>query len=137
MPLLKRLKFHLQLWDGIWSIPLTMVSFIAMGVLIQHFFTNPGDPQGGPGFYDPSFLQAAFYASCMQVFVNTMVWFGVYFNWRHVWRYYKGKRKDDGTIENKSKNDFDNLTPWRRIVLLLSLYSFLSVEWIVLFLTLK
>jgi hypothetical protein len=155
---LKRIKFHLQLWDGIWSVPLGMLLFLGCGVFLQTIFYNRDDPQGGPGFYDPSFLQSAFYASCMQVFINFVVWLGIHFNFRRIKHYHTGQptwtstgqrpgqpltagdRKshaageipsDQVHIDNHSKRDFELLSPWQRLVLLFALYAFYSAEWLV------
>jgi hypothetical protein len=125
---MKKFKVLLQLWDGIWSIPLAMFSFLFVGVALQYFFTDPNDPQGGPGFYDPSFLQAAFYGAAMLVFINFVAWMGIYFNFRGLFRYYKGTKNADGTVTNLSKEDFKALKPWQRIVLLLFLYLFFSLD---------
>jgi hypothetical protein len=128
----KKAKFLLSLYDGVWSIPLALVMFIGSGLLIQRFFTDPSTPESAPGFYDPSFIQAAFYTSFICVFINFTVWMGMYFNFRGVWRYFVGKKK--GTVvQNLSKDDFTNITAWQRILVLLALYSFLSVEWLFLF----
>lgn len=137
MKLLKKAKFLLQLWEGIWSVPIAMLSFLVFGVLLQWVFTNPDDPQGTPGFYDPSFLQVAFYATAMQVFINFVVWLGFYFNFRGIWRYYIGYKDEGGKVVNNSKEDFLNILPWQRIALLLSLYFLLSLEWVVLFALLR
>lgn len=146
---LKKLKFHLQLWDGVWSVPLGMALFIGFGVLLQRFFYNPADPEGAPGFYDPSFLQSMFYASAVQVFINLVVWLGIHFNFRRVKHYHSGTAKityqtdsrpiadQEGCIENKSKQDFESLEPWQRLKLLLFLYCFLSVEYILVWVHLK
>jgi hypothetical protein len=127
---LKKLRFHLQLWDGIWSIPFMFGAFIFFGVVLQHFF-----PQAG--FYDPSFLQAAVFATAVVLFMNTTIWVMIYLNWRHLWRYYKGRKLDDGQVVNQSKVDFENLKPWQRIGALLFMYCFSCSLWVVLFLTLK
>lgn len=126
---LKKLKFHLQLWDGLWSIPLMFAAFVLFGVGIQHVF-----PQAG--FYDPSFLQAAVYATAILLFMNTTVWVMMYLNWRGLWRYYKG-RKIDGQVINESKKDFETLRPWQKISVLLFVYCYSCTLWVVLFLTLK
>jgi hypothetical protein len=134
MNILSKLKKHLQLWDGLWSILLGAVIFFVCGWIVQLFFTNPNDPQGSPGFYDPSFIQAAAYASFIQVCVNTAVLLGMYFNFRGVWRYlYGSKDKAGNALENASKKDFNSLQPWQKIVCSLSLYLLLSLEWLVLF----
>jgi hypothetical protein len=134
MKVFDRLKRHLQLWDGIWSILVGALIFFVVGSLIQVVFTNPADPQGAPGFYDPSFIQAAAYASFIQVCVNTAVLLGMYFNFRGVWRYLYGNKDREGhSVENQSKSDFKTLKAWQKIVLSLSLYLLLSLEWLVLF----
>lgn len=134
---IKKAKYFLQLWDFAWSVPLAMLAFFLFGVALQVVFYNPDDPQGAPGSYDPSFLQVAFYASAMQVFCNGMVFLGMHFNFRGIWRYYKGHTSDDGTVENYSKNDFKAMEPWQRIGFLFLLYFGLSAEWLVLFFALK
>jgi hypothetical protein len=138
--LFKRAKFLLQLWDAVWSFPLAIALFIGFGALLQWIFYNPQDPQGGPGFYDPSFLQLAIYAGAMQVAANFCVMVCFYFDFRGIWRYYIGRKKspeENGEIENLSKNDFNQLAPWQRIKVLLFLYCFLSAEWLFLFSALK
>lgn len=135
---IKHIRFMLQLWDGVWSIPLAALLFLGSGYLLQWIFTDPVSGQGGPGFYDPSFIQAGFYASLMCVFVNTVAWWGLYFNFRAVWRYYVGRRnKEDGKVLNLSKDDFLKQKPWVKIVLLIGLYVFFSVEWFSLFVLLR
>lgn len=131
-PILKRLRYLLSLYDGVWAIPAAAGAFILGGIVLQKLFSNPDDPQGGPGFYDPSFLQLALYVTCMQVFLNFTVWLGIKFNFRGLWIYYKGKRVA-GSIENQSKADFLNLLSWQRIVILLFVYCFLSLQWLLLF----
>ena len=133
----KKLRFYLQLWSAIWSLPLAMISFVGFGILIQWLFTSPGDPQGGPGFYDPSFLQAAFYASAMMVFCDVAVWLGIYFTFRHIFHYYTGHLDQDANVINPSKTDFDGLKPWQKILVLFGLYTGFTVQWIVLFMMLK
>lgn len=135
---LKKWRFMLQLWDGVWSIPLGILIFLGSGHVIQWFFADPMSGQGAPGFYDPSFIQAGFYASLMCVMINSVVWWGLYFNFRAVWRYYVGRRdKETGKVLNLSKDDFLNLKLWQRIAVLLGLYSFFSAEWFFLFVLLR
>lgn len=135
---IKKVRFMLQLWDGVWSVPLGAALFWGSGMLIQWLFADPSG-QSAPGFYDPSFIQAGFYASFMCVFINAVAWFGLYFNFRAVWRYYVGRRnKDTGKVENLSKDEFlIKLKPWQRIALLIGLYCFFSVEWFFLFVLLR
>ncbi len=129
----KRLKFFLQLWDGIWSVPIALSLFLIIGVIIQAFYTDGLDTGGGPGFYDPSFIQAAFYVSAMMVFSNFMVWLGIYFNFRGIFRYFIGKKNEEGVVVNQSKEDFKKLQPWQRIGILFFLYFSLLGTWLLLF----
>ena len=130
---LRKTRFFLQLWQGFWAAPLAMLLFIAVGYLLQNIFTNPDDPQGGPGFYDPSFLQKVFYVTAIQVFMDFCIWIGIYFNFRGVWRFYVGKKQQDGTVRNESKEEFEKLLPWQKIAVLLFIYSLLGSQWLVLF----
>lgn len=130
---MKKLKHWLLLWDGVWSIPLAIFAFTICGIVVQWWFGDPLNPETTPGFYDPSFIQAAFLASLMLVFVNFTAWLGLYFNFRAVWRYFVGEKKADGTISNKSKEDFLNLSSWQRILLLVFLYVLLCAVWLLLF----
>jgi hypothetical protein len=133
---LRYAKFYLQLWDGIWSIPLAIVAVVGIGFGIQLFYTDPTDMgQNAPGFWDPVFFQTMFYVAAIQVFVNFIVWLGMYFNFRGLFRYFKGVKQANSVV-NKSKEDFLNLKAWQRLVLLLFVYCFLSVEFFALLLLL-
>ena len=133
---IKYIRFMLQLWDAFWSIPVAIFLFLGSGYLIQWFFADPTG-QNAPGFYDPSFIQAAFYTSFLMVFINTTVWFGLYFNFRAVWRYYVGRRMKEGEskgkVLNPSKDDFLLLKGWQKIAILVGLYFLFSAEWLFLF----
>lgn len=113
---LKKLKFKLQLWDGIWSVPLAAFAFMIVGVLLQWIFGE------SVGFYDPSFLQAAFLSSFILILFNSIAFFGLYFNFKHLFKYY---RRD-------SRKEFDNLPPWLKISFLLFLYVFYIVVLVIL-----
>lgn len=117
---MERVSYHLSLWNGIWSIPLALALFLGLGIIGQHFFGE------GVGFYDPAFWQAALLAAGEFLFFNTIAFFTLYFCFRHIWRYYKGSRYDTD-IKTKAREDFNDLTPWQKIVLLLFLYCFFIV----------
>ena len=131
----RKFLFHLQLWDGIWSIFLGGLLFIICGASIQHFFASPDDPGAAPGFYDPSFLQAAIYASFIQVCINTAMTLGLYLSFRGLFRYIYGKKKEREVI-NQSKADLEALKPIQRLVFVSTVYILLVIEWIYLFKTL-
>lgn len=130
---LKKFKFYLQLYDAIWSFPLAVAAFIIVGLFLQSHFVSPSDGHSASGFYDPIFLQVAFYASCIQVFVNFTVWLGMYFNFRGLWRYIIGHVSTNGEVKNDSKSDFLNITSWQRLSLSLFVFCFLTVEYCILF----
>jgi hypothetical protein len=109
--LIKKAKRHLQLWSGIWSVPLAALIFVALGLLLQAKFGE------GVGFYDPSFLQAAFLGSFILILFNSVSWFIFYFSWRHLFKYYL----------SQGKEDFDNLKRWQKILLVVSLHVFYIV----------
>jgi len=136
----------MQLWDGIWSVPIAFSLFIFVAIIGQQLFGV------GVGFYDPSFWQAALLAAGELIFFNIIVFLGLYFNFRHVWRYYKGEHsnyaKDKAQyrrtgyltvhdaqeeIFNKSKDDFNFLKPWQRILVLLFLYCFYIAVLVILY----
>ncbi|WP_109301012.1 hypothetical protein [Aquimarina sp. AU474] len=117
---MKKLRFLIQLWDGIWSVPIAFSLFIFIAILGQKIFGS------GVGFYDPAFWQAALLAAGELIFFNLIVFLGLYFNFRHIWKYYKGEKNENQLI-NKSKEDFNNIKPWQRLVLLLFLYCFYTL----------
>jgi hypothetical protein len=107
----------LQLWDGVWSIPLAIFSFIAFGIAGSAFFG------AGFGFYSPELFQAAIYVAALMVIFNFSIWLGIYFNFRKVFYYYLFE----------SKADFKTLSSWQKISLLLFLYCFFFVVQVILF----
>lgn len=65
----QRVTYRLNLWNGLWSIPLALLLFIILGILGQYFFGE------GVGFYDPAFWQAAILAAGEFLFFNTIAFF--------------------------------------------------------------
>jgi hypothetical protein len=115
---MKKLKHFLSLWDGVWSIPLSIFIFFAIGFIGQSFFGQV------VGFYDPSIWQTVFLAIGIMLAFNFAAWLGLWFNFRGVFRYFVGQKKEDGSITNRSKEDAKNLTPWQRLLISLLLYLF-------------
>jgi len=124
---MKRLKRFLSIWDGLWSFPVAFIIFLGFGFLGQLIFGV------NFGFYDPSFFQAALMAGGVFVLFNFLAWFGLYFNFRSVFKYFSGEKTDEGSFSNKSKEDAKQLTPWQRIVLSLFMYCFFIVVLVVIF----
>lgn len=123
-PLGKRLKYFLLFWNGFWSVPLSFLAFLGLGIAGQYFFGE------GIGFYDPSFWQAALLATGEFLFFNSVAFFTLRFCFRHLWKYYKGNnqgfnvRANKMEVSNQSKEDFDQLQPWQKLFLLVFLYCF-------------
>lgn len=151
----KKFKWFLSLWDGVWSIPIGIMLFTGAGIIIQIFFTDPTVGDGAPGFFDPSYIQLAFYVSLIMTFINFTVALGMYFNFRGLFRYFFGRklkkpstkygddpvlfhsRLKEGDVFNRSRLDFISLTPIQRICLYLIVYMFFSLVFVLLFLALS
>jgi uncharacterized membrane protein len=104
---MKKIKHYLQLWDGIWSIPLAFTLFVLTGLAGQAYF--------GLGFaaYDPAIFQAALVAAGLLVFFNAIVWLGMYMNFRQLYRFYR----------DHSTHAFNTLTPCQKLCVLSAVYA--------------
>ena|SRR5438128_1821006 len=119
--LLSKFLFFLQLRDGFWSIPITFALYYFTGVLLAWMFGYTS------GFYDPSFIQPLFLAGCVVIGGVNVSHFIVYFNFRSIQRYVYGKHKPaEGIVKNLSKEDFNSLIPWVRVVIALFVYLFFT-----------
>lgn len=112
---LKKAWYYLQLLDGIWSVPLGFFLFFLVGYGLTMLFGN------GVGAYDPSFVQPLFLAIVIVIgALNAAVW-GLYFNFRGLYRFFYGEKKalkdERGkelpkTLVNYSKINWTKLRPW-------------------------
>lgn len=127
---MKKLKYFLQHIDGIWSLPLAILLFWVVGLVLSSVFGF------GTGTYDPGLYQAFFF-SCGIVIgaTNVTVW-GLYFNFRHLYRYIYGEKDENGKWINYSKNKWKSLTPWQQFVIALSVFFAFFISIIVVFLSL-
>jgi hypothetical protein len=119
----QRAILFLKLWDFIWSVPLALFLFLAIGEAGYLFF---GDGFAG---YDPSYLHAAFYTSFIMVFMNAVAWLGMMLNWPGIFKYYSGKVTRHNVTNryfrlDHSESDFNKLPPIQRICVLLFCYFF-------------
>lgn len=110
----KKLKYLASKYDWIWSILLAVGAFIGAGILLQYVFGK------GVGVFDPSYLQKAFLAAFYMVVGNAVVLFGLWFNMRGIYRYFYGK---------EIKDEFKNISTWQKVLLFVSLYCFLQLEY--------
>lgn len=118
--LLKSIKYRLQLFDGLWSIPLAFVAFTVFGYISSTYF---GDP-----LISIEYLQQVLMAGLILVFANFVVFLGINFNFRAL-------QKDFYSKELKYYAKME-LTSWQKIKLYLFVYfgfllSFLLVLWLV------
>lgn len=130
--LIQKLKRFLYVWDGFWSVPLSAIFFILAGIGIQWFFT-PKDGQGGPGFYDPSFIQVAIYTAFILVLINFVAFLGLFFNFKTIFGYLVGKQLEDGSVNHPFKSEFETLTTWQKAKLSLGVYFSFCVLFVVVF----
>lgn len=118
--LFKSLKYRLQLFDGLWSIPLSFAAFTYFGYLSSTYF---GDP-----LISIEYLQQVLLASLILVFANFVVFLGINFNFRNLQKEFYSKE-----LRQSAKM---TITTWQRIKLYLLVYfaflfSFLLILWLV------
>ena len=117
---MKNILRKLQLFDGVWSVPLAFIGFTYFGYLSSTYF---GDP-----LISMEYLQQVLLAGLILVFANFVAFLGGYFNFRGLQRYfYSTEIKDHIKYE---------LNVWQRIKLYLVVYfgllfSFLLILWLV------
>lgn len=110
---MKSLSRFLKIWDGIWSVPIAIVVFILVGNGIIHFF----GPEAGSML--PVFIQRLFYAALCMVMANFITLFGMYMNFRRVFRFYL-----------KDASAWENLPPTLKTKIVLGVYFGYVIEFI-------
>lgn len=105
---MKKIKYYLQLIDGVWSLPLLFTFFWFTGVFLQAIFGYT------TGFYDTSIIQPLFLAVGIVVGATNFAVWGMYFTFRGLYRYLYGEKNEDGSIVNYSKLNWLKLTSWQR-----------------------
>lgn len=104
-------KFWLNLYDGIWSVPVAFFAFWAVG----SFLTNTLDMAAGS--YDIAFIQPFFLAVAIVIGSANAAIMGMYSLQRGFFRFIYGRRTADGHVINKSKESWEKLTPWQQFKL--------------------
>jgi hypothetical protein len=122
--LIKSIKYRLQLFDGLWSIPLAFVAFTAFGYISSVYF---GDP-----LISIEYLQQVLMAALILVFANFVVFLGINFNFRQL--------QKDFYSKELSLSAKMHLSSWQKIKLYLLVYfgfllSFLLILWLVMTVT--
>ena len=118
--LIKSIKYKLQLFDGLWSIPLAFVAFTTFGYISSVYF---GDP-----LISIEYLQQVLMATLILVFANFVVFLGINFNFRQLQKDFYSK-----DLKYYAKTE---VTTWQKIKLYLLVYfgfllSFLLILWLV------
>jgi hypothetical protein len=122
--ILKSIKYRLQLFDGLWSIPLAFVAFAYFGYLSALYF---GDP-----IISIEYIQQVAMSALILVVANFVVFLGINFNFRAL-------QKDFYSKELKYYAKME-LTSWQKIKLYFVVYfglllSFLAILWLVMTVT--
>lgn len=117
---MKNILRKLQLFDGIWSIPLAFVAFLYFGYLSASYF---GDP-----LISIEYIQQVMVSALILIFANFVVFLGINFNFRAL-------QKDFYSKELRSYAKMQ-LNSWQKIKLYLVVYfglllSFLAILWLV------
>ena len=126
---MKRIKFLLQLIDGLWSVPLGFFIFFGSGLLLSSVFGM------AVGQYDMAFIQPLFLAGTIVVGATNIAVLGLYFTFRTIFYYLYG-RVENKVIINISKSDFETLKPIQKICVSLFLFLFFVLTTITVYLNL-
>jgi hypothetical protein len=104
----KKLRYKLELLDGLWSIPLAFLVFAISGTVSVAYFND--------AIISTEYIQYIVLAALVMVFANFVVFLGIRFNFRALQReiYNKEVKYEINTY----------LTTWQKVLLYLCLYAF-------------
>jgi hypothetical protein len=111
---IKKLTYSLQLYDGVWSVPVAFLAFFLAGKYGYEYF--------GDALISTEYIQVVFMAALILIFANFVVFLGINFNFRSLQRYFYSTE-----IKDHIKSE---LSVWQRI----KLYLFVYFSFLVLFL---
>lgn len=126
------LKTWIRLWPDIWAAPIALI-----GLWLSYYLLTWIDPTIGT--FDMGTLQALLFTVVILVVLNTVVFLGIEHNDKNLWEYYKRKydiRNEAITTELSDERDFNQLSPWQRIILLYFWRAFLLLLGVVIFINL-
>ena len=117
---MKKILHKLQMWDGLWTIPLAFFLFLLAGTYSSEYF--------GDGLISTEYIQQGILAALILVFANFVVFLGGLFNFRGLQNYFYSKHAKE-ELEYSS-------SPWQRITLYVCIYfglllSFLFILWLI------
>jgi hypothetical protein len=125
----KKIKYFLEKYDGIWSIPLSISIFYFSGYILSEVFGTQ------TGTYDPGFIQPLFLSATIVIGAVNVGVIGLYFTIRGFHNFIYGK-KDKNSVTNQAKVDWVKLTPWERFKITLFSLAFLIALVIIVYLKL-
>ena len=129
---MKKFKYYLQLVDGIWSIPLAILTFWIIGVLLTAIFGF------SVGTYDIGFIQPLFLAAAVVIGATNVAVWGMYFTFRGLYHYIYGKQlvntEGKSYRVNYSKVNWLDLSPWQRYLIAFGVFFYFSTAIIIVYL---
>lgn len=124
---MKKVKYLLQHFDGIWSAPLAFISFVALGYLL-------GIAGVAAGTYDIGFIQPLLLAACVVIGATNMAIMGIRFTFYTVYKYIYGKKSVDGKVNFSKKDWRSGLTPIQRYSVAGLLFAYFTTMIIIVYL---
>jgi hypothetical protein len=117
---MKKILRKLQLFDGLWSIPVAFLLFLLAGSYSAEYF--------GDGLISIEYIQQVILAALIMIFANFVVFLGGFFNFRGLQNYFYSKGAKEELEYNSS--------PWQRITLYVCVYfglllCFLFILWLI------
>lgn len=103
----KSIRYYVQLFDGLWSIPIAFALFIIAGTLSAEYF--------GDALISTEYVQYIVLASLIMVFANFVTFLGIRFNFRAL---------QHAVYNREIKHEINNLSTCQKVVLYLVLYAF-------------
>jgi hypothetical protein len=111
----KTVLYKLQLFDGVWSIPLAFAVFIIAGAVSVDYFND--------AIISTEYIQYVALAAMIMVIANFVIFLGIRFNFRELQRQVYSKQM---------KQDFsDSLTTWQKLVLYFGVYFFFFASFLI------
>ena len=117
---MKKILRKLQLFDGVWTIPVAFFLFLLAGSYSAEYF--------GDGLISIEYIQQVILAALILIVGNFVVFLGGFFNFRGLQNYFYSK---------DAKRDFEySSSPWQRITLYVCVYfglflCFLFILWLI------
>jgi hypothetical protein len=103
---LKSILNRIQLWDFVWSFPLSMLLFYGYGYIQEEAFNDP--------MYSTEWIHKTMLTTVIMILMNGFIQLGMWFNFRGIYKYFYSKTS---TV----RDDYKLLPTWLKV------YSFLFI----------